>query len=217
MIRQSFMILKRKNLQLRFFEFMIRYYFHSFDYLFYSGDCVDVFFHTKPVYGLSVDPINDQIFATAGEDGRILLFDLRASNDDPKVIVKNRAPFHSVMFHPTDDHFLVTANSRDGSSLWDTRAEKVPVLKYGGDESSMSIRFNSVGSLLLALRRRLPPALYSMFDPEPICQFYNPDYYNSCTMKSCTFAGPSDEYVLSGSDDFNLYVWRVNDVDRKFD
>lgn len=185
---------------------------------FFSGDCIDVFYHTKPVYGLSVDPSNDNIFATSGEDGRVLLFDLRASNDDPKVIVKYRAPFHSVMFHPIDDHFLITANAKEGSALWDTRAQKMPMIRYGGEnaaQSCMSVRFNSMGTLLLALRRRLPPILYSTLDPEPICQFYNPDYYNSCTMKSCTFAGPSDEFVLSGSDDFNLYVWRVADADRK--
>ena len=34
-------------------------------------------------------------------------------------------------------------------------------------------------------------------------------------MKSCTFAGPNDEFVLSGSDDFNLYVWDINEADRK--
>lgn len=28
-------------------------------------------------------------------------------------------------------------------------------------------------------------------------------------MKSCCFAGDNDEYVLSGSDDFNLYMWRI--------
>jgi DDB1- and CUL4-associated factor 5 len=184
----------------------------------FSGDCVDVFYHTKPVYGLSVDPSNDNVFATSGEDGRVLLFDLRASNDDPLVIVKYRAPFHSVMFHPIDDHFLITANAKEGSALWDTRNPKNPMIRYGGEnaaQSCMSVRFNSMGTLLLALRRRLPPILYSTLDPEPICQFYNPDYYNSCTMKSCTFAGPSDEFVLSGSDDFNLYVWRVDDADRK--
>lgn len=34
-------------------------------------------------------------------------------------------------------------------------------------------------------------------------------------MKSCTFAGAMDEFVLSGSDDFNLYVWKVSDADRE--
>ena len=40
-------------------------------------------------------------------------------------------------------------------------------------------------------------------------QFDNPLYYNSCTMKSCCFAGSGDQYVLSGSDDFSLYMWKV--------
>ncbi|MPC79802.1 DDB1- and CUL4-associated factor 5 [Portunus trituberculatus] len=34
-------------------------------------------------------------------------------------------------------------------------------------------------------------------------------YYNSCTMKSCCFAGDNDQFVLSGSDDFNLYMWKI--------
>lgn len=181
-----------------------------------TGDCLDVFYHTKPVYGLSVDPNNDNIFTTAGDDGRVLLFDLRASNDEPSVVVRYRAPFHSVNFHPIDGNFLITANAKEGAALWDIRAQRMPVIRYGGDDaaqSCMSVRFNSNGNLLLALRRRLPPILYSTLDPIPLCQFYNQDYYNSCTMKSCTFAGSFDEYVLSGSDDFNLYVWRVADVD----
>lgn len=79
----------------------------------------------------------------------------------------------------------------------------------------MSVRFNRHGSQVLALRRRLPPILYNTFSPDPICQFYHSDYYNSCTMKSCTFAGENDEYIISGSDDFNLYIWRAGDVDCK--
>lgn len=184
----------------------------------FSGDCVDVFYHTKPVYGLGVDPSNDNIFATAGEDGRVLLFDLRSSNDEPTVVVKYRAPFHSVMFHPVDEHFMITANAKEGAALWDNRAQRMPIIRYGGDDaaqSCMSVRFNSMGTHLLALRRRLPPILYSTLHQDPICQFYNQDYYNSCTMKSCTFAGANDEFVLSGSDDFNLYVWKVSDADRE--
>jgi WD40 repeat protein len=28
-------------------------------------------------------------------------------------------------------------------------------------------------------------------------------------MKSCVFMGENDEYVISGSDDFRLYIWDV--------
>lgn len=41
------------------------------------GKVCDVFNLGNPVYGISVDPCNDNIFASAGEDGRILIFDTR--------------------------------------------------------------------------------------------------------------------------------------------
>lgn len=181
-----------------------------------TGKLHNVYKHEKPVYGLSIDPTCDDIFATACEDGQILVFDQRIDPADPLVVAKYRASFHAVQFHPFGGNYLVTANSKRGAAFWDIRKPHSPVIQYGFDESHpsyMSVRFNSFGNLILALRRRLPPILYNTFSPEPICQFYHPDYYNSCTMKSCTFAGEDDELVLSGSDDFNLYVWRVSDAD----
>lgn len=102
----------------------------------------------------------------------------------------------------------------------------------------MSVCFNTLGTQVLALRRRLPPILYSTFSMDSICQFYHQvtsivadhieftvylllllifsqDYYNSCTMKSCSFVGTNDEYVISGSDDFNLYMWSINEAKRE--
>jgi DDB1- and CUL4-associated factor 5 len=75
----------------------------------------------------------------------------------------------------------------------------------------MSVRFNNAGTHILALRRRLAPVLYAVHSPEPAAEFYHQDYYNSCTMKSCCFAGEGDQYVMSGSDDFNLYMWKIPD------
>lgn len=181
-----------------------------------TGKLHNVYKHEKPVYGLSIDPTCDDVFATACEDGQILVFDQRIDPADPLVVAKFRASFHAVQFHPFGGNYLVTANSKRGAAFWDIRKPHSPVIQYGFDESHpsyMSVRFNSFGNLILALRRRLPPILYNTFSPGPICQFYHPDYYNSCTMKSCTFAGEDDELVLSGSDDFNLYVWRVSDAD----
>ena len=40
---------------------------------------LDVFQHEDAVYGLAVDPINDFVFASACDDGRILIYDIRAS------------------------------------------------------------------------------------------------------------------------------------------
>lgn len=87
------------------------------------------------------------------------------------------------------------------------------MLRYAGNngtcQNSMSVRFNSAGTHILALRRRLAPVLYAVHSPDPVAEFYHQDYYNSCTMKSCSFAGEGDQFVLSGSDDFNLYMWKI--------
>lgn len=76
--------------------------------------------HTKPVYGLSVDTTNDQVFATAGEDGLILVFDLRIGSQ-VLTLPKSRAPFHAVQFHPYNGNSIITANGKDGAALWDLR------------------------------------------------------------------------------------------------
>ena len=39
--------------------------------------------------------------------------------------------------------------------------------------------------------------------------FDAPGYYNNCTMKSGCFGGVNDNFVLAGSDDFNLYAWEI--------
>lgn len=175
-----------------------------------SGQLVTKLSHKKPVYGLSVNPHNDHVLATAGDDGRILIYDIRES--DPFCLSKYKMGFHSVMYNPMNDYLLVTANSEEGIALWDTRKPKECYIHYdkdAGEISGISACFDSLGRRVLALRRRLPPVLYDTHSRNAVCQFYHPQYYNSCTMKTCCFAGEDDEYVLSGSDDFNLYMWKI--------
>ncbi|CAH4036891.1 DDB1- and CUL4-associated factor 5 isoform X1 [Pieris brassicae] len=176
---------------------------------------MEVLQHQRAVCSLSIDPFNEKVISTAGNDGRLLLFDTRQSVHESLVIARSVKAFHGVMFHPQQVGILVSANARDGVALWDLRSPKHPVLRYGGKHSSqnsMSVRFNQAGTHILALRRRMAPVLYAVQAPEPVAEFYHQDYYNSCTMKSCCFAGKGDEYVLSGSDDFNLYMWKIPDT-----
>ncbi|CAL4087615.1 unnamed protein product, partial [Meganyctiphanes norvegica] len=178
-----------------------------------TGDTVDNFLHREAVYGVSVNPLLDSVFASAGEDGQVLLYDIRVSpNTDPICLARYHDAFHAVQFHPLEPMFVVTANSREGVGLWDVRKPRVPVIRYGEKrcaQSSMCARFNRTGSQIIALRRRLPPVLYDTQTSKAACQFDADHYYNSCTMKSCCFAGDNDQFVLSGSDDFNLYMWKI--------
>ena len=78
----------------------------------------------------------------------------------------------------------------------------------------MNVRFNAAGNRLLSLRRRLPPVLYAVDSSTHLCQFDHPGYYNSCTMKSCCFAGDNDEYVLSGK--LYIIIIFINNYKLKF-
>ncbi|XP_028731965.1 DDB1- and CUL4-associated factor 5 isoform X1 [Peromyscus leucopus] len=178
-----------------------------------SSETLDVFAHEDAVYGLSVSPVNDNIFASSSDDGRVLIWDIRESpHGEPFCLANYPSAFHSVMFNPVEPRLLATANSKEGVGLWDIRKPQSSLLRYGGNlslQSAMSVRFNSNGTQLLALRRRLPPVLYDIHSRLPVFQFDNQGYFNSCTMKSCCFAGDRDQYILSGSDDFNLYMWKI--------
>ncbi|CAH0594333.1 unnamed protein product [Chrysodeixis includens] len=178
-----------------------------------SKSPLEVLGHQRAVCSLSIDPFNERVVSTAGNDGRLLLFDTRQSVHESLVVARSRKAFHGVMFHPTQVGMIVSANARDGIALWDLRTPKHPVLRYAGNngtcQNSMSVRFNSTGTQILALRRRQVPILYAVHSPSPIAEFFHQDYYNSCTMKSCSFAGERDQFVLSGSDDFNLYMWKI--------
>ncbi|XP_006632771.1 DDB1- and CUL4-associated factor 5 [Lepisosteus oculatus] len=177
------------------------------------GDTLNVFLHDDAVYGLSVSPVNDNVFASSSDDGRVLIWDTREPpHGEPFCLANYPSAFHSVMFNPAEPRLLATANSKEGVGLWDIRKPRSSLLRYGGSlslQSAMSVRFNSTGTQLLALRRRLPPVLYELHSRLPSFQFDNQGYFNSCTMKSCCFAGDRDQYILSGSDDFNLYMWRI--------
>lgn len=52
--------------------------------LFSSTETLDVFAHEDAVYGLSVSPVNDNIFASSSDDGRVLIWDIRESSHGGK-------------------------------------------------------------------------------------------------------------------------------------
>ncbi|XP_064602077.1 DDB1- and CUL4-associated factor 5-like [Liolophura sinensis] len=194
---------------------------HDFE----TGATVDVFPHDDVVYGLSVDPNNDNVFASAADDGKVRICDIReeAKSDDAIFcLAACRSSMHAVMYNPAEPRLLLTANNDEGVGLWDIRRPKKCLMKYGGDlgrkqqHDCMSVRLNHLGTQLIALYRRRPLMLYNINSPTPVCKFSSSstEYLNCCTMKSCCFAGDKDQYVLSGSDLFHVFMWEVPDMDK---
>ena len=197
-----------------------------------GGRTQDIFLHEAAVYGVDGHPTNGDIFITACGDGRVQMFDLRQNPkelNDPLLVAVASCPFRPFLgaqFNPCEPRLLITANQKEGARLWDLRQPRKSVLEYGSvelgqyngprwhgeaAERCMSVRFNSTGTHIAALGRRMPPVVYELSSPKPFAEFDSPGYYNSCTMKSITFGGLDDSYILSGSDDFNLYIWKIPD------
>ncbi|XP_059166658.1 DDB1- and CUL4-associated factor 5-like [Physella acuta] len=162
------------------------------------------------IYCLSPDPVNSTILATASDDGKALILDTRLPVDNgPFVLANQDSAMHSIMFNPLDPRLLATANSKHGIGLWDIRMPLKSLNYKSNVLNCMSVRFNSRGDRLLSLRRRASPILYDIGKMHPIYEFDFETYYNACTLKSCSFAGLHDEYVMSGSDDFCIYLWKI--------
>ncbi|CAL1534613.1 unnamed protein product [Lymnaea stagnalis] len=162
------------------------------------------------IYCLSPDPINATIIATASDDGKAQILDTRMPKfSAPFVLADQDAAMHSIMYNPMDPVLLATANSKHGIGLWDIRMPLKALNYKSGIQNCMSVRFNSRGDRLLALRRRSSPVLYDIGKMHPIYEFDYKTYYNACTLKSCSFAGLHDEYIMSGSDDFCVYLWKI--------
>lgn len=104
--------------------------------------------HQKAVCGIAIDPFDSRVLATAGNDGRLLVFDTRQSVDgddtnylkarllsavrlfsnkifsESLIVSRSRKAFHAVAFHPVQAGIIVAANARNGAALWDLRKPK---------------------------------------------------------------------------------------------
>ena len=120
---------------------------------------LEFFRHEEPVYGLSVCPVNSDLFLTACSDGRVLQYDLRQRRkEEPVLLAGYSHAFHAVQYNPCEPRLVVTSNQKMGLGLWDVRKPGTLVLGYGGaggvTQTSMYVRWNSRGDRILGLRRR---------------------------------------------------------------
>ncbi|CAF3043018.1 unnamed protein product [Rotaria sp. Silwood2] len=187
----------------------------------HSDELVDVFLESSPINCLLIQPEQNDVFIAATE---------AIEHDQPSIIVAESfdGSYHLYTFHPQQTCLVATANARQEIELYDIRLSKSPVLCYGApiptsrkistihndiDVKDMSVTFNSDGCLLYDLRRRLPPVLLKLHQSKAFCQFDADNYVNLCRMKSGCFVGDCDQYITTGSDDFNVYIWRIPDND----
>ncbi|KAI5985700.1 WD40 repeat-like protein [Pisolithus marmoratus] len=195
--------------------------------------------HNESVRCVSAHAHHEELFFSAGEDGRIILHDARVNGRPPSAhgVFQHTTEFTGVHAHPVMEHIFATSDSHGQVCLRDTRMAFGPLstrskegivqayvtklskrsFGYLSNPESSSVTFDGTAHWY--------PTIYALSDPFPlaICTGRNgPDgnlvpagertYSNSCTMKSGAFGGPGvgeDVLYAAGSDDFRGYVWQI--------
>ena len=133
--------------------------------------------HTAPVLDTDWSPFNDALVASAGEDGKALVWKVDASvfdgwgadgweplDFDPvaRIDVTPRR-VGQVLWHPTAEHVLATATGEHTVKLWDLGApESAKAVLSGHGDSIQSLAFNPTGNLLVTTSR---DRKLRLFDP----------------------------------------------------
>jgi hypothetical protein len=86
-----------------------------------------------------------------------------------------------------------------------------PLIHYDtyGRKSINGATFCSNGTTIVTSVRRAYPMIFNIDEEAPLAVCSAQGYRNSCTLKNIAVGGPNADYIVSGSDDFCVYMWRL--------
>ncbi|KIL70024.1 hypothetical protein M378DRAFT_156082 [Amanita muscaria Koide BX008] len=155
------------------------------------------------ITGVRVSPRNGhEVLLTYSGDGVYLY----STNDEPRCNDSSMSsPLLSLPWQAED------TETAPGNESWDTPAEDA---SEDGDPDEYQLDDNDDDGLATSIVIDDPPAAdESDFLPEVSVVFPRMRYagaQNIATIKDVNFVGPNDEFVASGSDDGNFFLWRKN-------
>lgn len=139
-----------------------------------------------------IDPRNPNYFAVAGSDGYARVYDLRNCKWDGS----------SLTDRPVDTFCPPRLIANEDVHITG--------LAYS-NTSELLVSYNDELVYLFQKNMGLGPSPH-LTPPEELETFNNPQVYighrNSRTVKGVSFFGPSDEFVMSGSDCGHIFIWR---------
>ncbi|TBU20487.1 hypothetical protein CWI38_0051p0020 [Hamiltosporidium tvaerminnensis] len=152
------------------------------------------------------------IFGVASTNG-LFMYDKRVKKRIKMLATSQNLT--SLSFNPFDSTLVISGN--EGKlELFDRRNLSAPLLIYDTNIyknrnhrlSISSCVFNQNGRYILVSPFYFLPLLYSKEHTSPTHIFYNENVKHVCTMKNYSFGGPSDSFILSGSDNKAVIYWK---------
>ncbi|KAL4081255.1 WD40 repeat-like protein [Scleroderma citrinum] len=146
--------------------------------------------HDDSVRCVSTHAHHDELFFSAGEDGRIIFHDARVDRrlSNAQGILQHTTEFTGVQAHPVMEHVFATSDSHGQVCLRDTRMAFGPLsvrsnegivqryatklskrsLGYLSNPESSSITFDKNGNRLAVTMLHWYPTIYVLSDPHPL-------------------------------------------------
>jgi len=184
--------------------------------------------HKGPAHKMSLLPDCPFVVLSAGEDGQVLSVDIREQKPDKILLLKNekdkKIPIYSIHSSPSNGNWFCTSGrdqyvrifdrrflGRDGRGPGGQVVRYCPDKLKDNDEFKAYITcavFSEDGREVIGSYNDEDIYLFNTHDPEgsPHVKQYQ-GHRNSATVKGVNFYGPNSEYIISGSDCGNIFIW----------
>ncbi|XP_025074066.1 DDB1- and CUL4-associated factor 8 isoform X2 [Pogonomyrmex barbatus] len=177
--------------------------------------------HRGPSHKLAVHPETPHVVFSAGEDARVFSIDIRESKPNKLLVVKegsSEVQLFSIHSNPFNSNEFCVGGRSHYVRVYDRRKVSTPLYKLCPDH----LTGNKHAHVTCAVYNHNGTEILASYNDEDIYLFdrlmssrvdYAHRYQghrNSVTVKGVNFFGPKSEYVISGSDCGNIFIWDKN-------
>lgn len=177
--------------------------------------------HRGPSHKLAVHPETPHVVFSAGEDARVFSIDIRESKPNKLLVVKegsSEVQLFSIHSNPFNSNEFCVGGRSHYVRVYDRRKVSTPLYKLCPDH----LTGNKHAHVTCAVYNHNGTEILASYNDEDIYLFdrlmsSHVDYAhryqghrNSATVKGVNFFGPKSEYVVSGSDCGNIFIWDKN-------
>lgn len=176
--------------------------------------------HNGPAHKLATLPTSPHVVLSAGEDAVVLSIDIRQEQPSKIALVKDisgsRVSLYSIHAHPINTHHYCVSGHDQYVRVYDRRLDNYPVLKYcprhlyeaSPTPTVTCAVYSCNGDAILASYNDDDIYLFDLSRTEAADAVHKySGHRNNATVKGVNFFGPGSQFVVSGSDCGNIFIW----------
>ncbi|KAK2575348.1 hypothetical protein KPH14_012570 [Odynerus spinipes] len=176
--------------------------------------------HYGPSHKLAIHPDTPHVIISVGEDAKVFSIDIRESKPSKLLVVKDGSsdiPLYSVHSNPLNSNEFCVGGSSHLVKVYDRRKVSAPLYDLCPDHLATKrvhvtcVVYNYNGTEILASYNDEDIYLFDTIAPKrgDFAHRYQ-GHRNNATVKGVNFFGPKSEFILSGSDCGNIFIWDKN-------